>query len=75
MRLLPRCALPGLPQGRQVTGNPKASAWYSTPNAKRRRKGVELTLSDEAREKLKRLAKKRGVSMSAVVEELIREAK
>ncbi len=58
-----------------MTGNPKASAWYSTPNAKRRRKGVEVTLSDEARAKLKRLARKRGTSMSGVVEALILEAK
>ncbi len=58
-----------------MTGNPRTSSWYSTPKAKRKRKGVELTLSDEARAKLKRLARKRGTSMSGVVEELILEAK
>ena len=58
-----------------MTGNPKASPWYSTPKAKRKRKGLEVTLSDEAREKLERLAARRGESMSRVVESLILEAK
>ncbi len=58
-----------------MTGNPKSSAWYSTPRSKRTRKGTELTLSDAAKAKLVRLAKKRGVSMSEVVEDLIKEAK
>lgn len=58
-----------------MTGNPKASAWYSTPNAKRKRKGIELTLPDDVRAKLERLSKKRGQSRSEVVSELIREAK
>ncbi len=49
--------------------------WESTPQAARRRKKVQFTLSDEAREKLERMAAKRGPGMqSAIVEKLIMEA-
>jgi hypothetical protein len=54
-----------------MSGNPKSSEWYSTPRGKRARKGVEVMLSDEARERLGRMAKARKVSRSAVVEELV----
>ncbi len=55
-------------------GNPVESEWYSTPREKRKRKGVEVTLSDEARKELNALAK--GSTMSAVIEAwLIRKAR
>jgi len=47
-------------------GNPVDSEWYSTPRDKRKRKGVEITLSDDARKELNALAK--GSTMSAVIE-------
>lgn len=53
---------------------PKTSPWESTPQGKRKRKKVQITLSDEARAKLDRLAKAPGMR-SAVVEGLIMEAK
>jgi hypothetical protein len=58
---------------RIMTSNPTDSEWYSTPRDKRKRKGVELTLSAEARKRLDSLAK--GTTMSAVVEALIMKAK
>jgi hypothetical protein len=54
-----------------MAGNPKGSEWSITPQAARKRKLVTVTLSDEARAKLKALAKKRKTSSSAIVEELI----
>ncbi len=45
------------------------SEWFSTPRDKRKRKGVEVCLSDEARKKLNALA--RESTMSAIVEALI----
>lgn len=57
-----------------MTSNPKSSPWYSTPKAKRRRKGLEVTLSDEARARLEALADAEGVSLSAMVEALILSA-
>jgi hypothetical protein len=39
-----------------------------TTRADRKRKGIELTLSDEAREELVRRAEKAGVSQSRFVE-------
>lgn len=54
-----------------MTGNPKDSPWYVTPQEARVRKHVSLTLSDEARDRLKRMAKARKTSSSAVVEELV----
>lgn len=59
---------------RTVPGNPKDSKWRSTPQDARNRKIVAITLSDEARERLKALAKARGTHMSTVVEALIMEA-
>ena len=56
-----------------MTSNPTDSEWYSTPRDKRKRKGVELTLSPEARKRLDSLAK--GTTMSAVVEALIMKAR
>jgi len=56
-----------------MTSNPTDSEWYSTPRDKRKRKGVEVTLSPEARKRLDALAK--GTTMSAVVEALIMRAK
>jgi hypothetical protein len=54
-----------------MPGNPKDSEWYSTPRGKRVRKGIEVTLSDEARDRLERMAKARKVSRAAVIEALI----
>lgn len=51
--------------------NPKDSVWYSTPNSLRKRKGLEITLSDLARALLDELAEVRRVSRSLVIEELI----
>ena len=54
-----------------MAGNPKSSEWYSTPKDKRKRKGIEVTLSDEARERLDALADQHNVSRSVMVEQLI----
>lgn len=56
-----------------MPGNPKDSKWRNTSDAKRHRKHVNLTLSEEAHEKLDRLAVKAG-GKSAAVEQLIIEA-
>jgi hypothetical protein len=48
--------------------------WNHTPNDLRKRKNIGLTLSDEAREKLDRLAERYG-SRSAAVEALVMAAK
>lgn len=53
-----------------MPGNPKDSPWYATPRADRKRRPVEVTLSDEAREILDELAKEHG-SRSAAVEALV----
>ncbi len=58
-----------------MPGNPTDSPWYSTPSAARKRKPVVLTLSDEARERLAKLAAAQDTSMSALVEHLILGAK
>jgi hypothetical protein len=55
-------------------GNPKTSQWYSTRADDRVRKPTTLTLSINARTKLKRLADAAGKSKSAVVEELVMAA-
>ncbi len=52
----------------------RTSKWYSTPETKRIRKGVEVSLSDEARAKLERLAETQKTSRSAALEKLILEA-
>ena len=39
-----------------MTGNPRSSPWRNTPRAKRRRRPIEITLSDEARAALDALA-------------------
>ena len=39
-----------------MTGNPKESPWRSTPQAKRLRKALQLTISDAARQRLELLA-------------------
>jgi hypothetical protein len=57
-----------------MAGNPKDSQWYSTPREKRARKGIEVTLPDEALNRLERMAKARKVSRSQVVEALIMAA-
>lgn len=56
-----------------MAGNPKGSKWWNTPQGLRKRKHLKLTLSDEARAKLDRLAIRYG-SRSAAVEKLIEEA-
>ena len=55
-------------------GNPPTSKWYSTPEAERHRKHLQITLSDEAQEKVSRLAAAAGGSRSAVIEALIMAA-
>jgi hypothetical protein len=54
-----------------MPGNPKTSKWYATPRSARKRKKLEITLSDEARARLEILAEKRGLTLSATVEALI----
>lgn len=51
-------------------GNPK-SPWYATLQAKRIRKLVTVTLSDDARDRLAELAESRNKTKSEVVEALI----
>ena len=55
-----------------MSEGPKDNKWYVTPNAARKRKKIQVTLSDEAREKLERLSK--GGFQSHVVECLILDA-
>jgi hypothetical protein len=50
-----------------MPSNPKDSKWRSTPANKRARKAINLTLSDEARDKLDRLESVYG-SRSAAAE-------
>ena len=46
------------------------SPWYSTPNSRRKRRHIKLTLPPEALDALERLAERYG-SRSAAVEALI----
>jgi predicted transcriptional regulator len=49
--------------------------WYSTPAAKRKRRGVQVMLSDDARKKLRELAAEHpDRTSSAVVEDAIFDA-
>ncbi len=57
-----------------MTGNSKDSEWYVTSQENRTRKKVQLTLSDEARDKLERLSKRLRTTKSAIVEDLILKA-
>lgn len=43
-----------------MPGNPKGSTWRSTPRAKRNRKELSVTLSDEERVELEAIAKDAG---------------
>lgn len=54
---------------------PKSTDWSTTPNARRRRRMVTLTLSDEARLRLDELAHAAGETRSGMVERLVRDAK
>lgn len=54
--------------------NAKDSEWYSTPRTARKRKGIEVTLSDDALGRLEKMAKARGVSRSQVIDELVMSA-
>lgn len=58
---------------RLVTTKPPDSPWRITLQAARKRKLVTVTLSDEARRKLKRAAKRAGLTMSRMVEQMIIE--
>lgn len=49
----------------------KETKWYSTPTADRKRKPIGITLSDEARERLEKQAKARGLSRSQVIEAFV----
>lgn len=54
----------------------KAAGWFSTPRQSRKRKKVELSLSDDAHEKLERLAATHPKgTKSAAIEDLIMKAK
>jgi len=55
----------------RMPSNPKESKWYATPKEARNRKPIGITLSDEARDRLDRMAKARKQSRSAVIEEMI----
>jgi hypothetical protein len=55
----------------RMPSNPKESKWYSTPKEDRSRKPIGVTLSDEARDRLDRMAKARKLSRSQVIEDLI----
>ena len=55
----------------RMPSNPKESKWYSTPKAARQRKPIGITLSDEARDRLDRMAKARKLSRSEIIEEMI----
>ncbi len=57
--------------------SPKSSPWYSTSQSDRKKKKVQITLSEEARAKLERLVKAKGGPgmRSKVVEDLIMEKK
>ncbi len=55
-----------------MAGNPKTSKWFAISQGVRVRKKVQITLSDEARVKLKRLKDAHELgTQSAVVEDLI----
>ncbi len=54
-----------------MTGNPKTSKWYAVPRAERKKKKLEITLSDEARAKLEAMAARRKISRSMVIQLLI----
>lgn len=51
--------------------NHKESQWYSTPAGARKRKPFTITMSEEAKERLDKMAKARGVSRSQVLEALV----
>ena len=52
-----------------MPGNPKGSKWRSTPRVARKRKGIEVMLSDEARARLDLLAS--AGARSSFIERLI----
>lgn len=58
-----------------MASKPKRSKWYATTQTNRTRKMVSITLSDEARARLKALAKAWRSHQSTVVETLIMGAK
>ena len=59
---------------RRMPSNPKDSEWFSAPNVKRKRKLTNLSLPDDVRERLEKIAAVRGTSMSEVVCTLVRAA-
>jgi hypothetical protein len=52
-----------------MSGNPKGSPWRNTPRTARKRRPIEITLSDEARGRLDQLAE--GSNRSRVIEWLL----
>lgn len=54
-----------------MTGNPKTSPWYAYPRSSRKRRGVELALSAEARLRLVALVEETGMNQSRLVEAMI----
>ena len=57
-----------------MPGNPKDSEWYQTPRSKRRKRALEMTIEPELRTRLDLIAKRRGMTRTALVEEWIRNA-
>lgn len=51
-----------------MPGNPKDSAWRSTPREKRKRKPIEITLPDASLELLAELSAASGEHRSRVIE-------
>jgi hypothetical protein len=54
-----------------VSGNPRDSKWFSTPRKKRRRPGIQVTLSAPALKRLAALAKEWKTTRSKVLERLL----
>ena len=52
----------------------KESEWFSTPEDRRRRKSIELTLSEATLDRLEKMSRARKVSRSVVIDELVTEA-
>lgn len=57
---------------RRGPGNPKTSPWYSTPSSQRNRRQVALTIPDDVRAALAKMAEADGVALSRWLERQIR---
>lgn len=54
-----------------MSGNPRDSKWYTTPAERRKRRGMQLTLSPRFKSLLDELAEREGLSKSRTVEWLL----